>query len=186
MGVTIQNPSVSVFFKFVRWRASGQYFHHRDRCLEPMLRSDMDPNNVSIPAWARHAIRKYTHGGTGALLYCILVGMPVHKRVTFVIFDLLIAWGLLADFGIRIRAEESQTTIWMRCLTAFRNRSDRFERCHSIAVPTQAPTNALHVMYRNTYYFYHRLDLSGHVPFESVPRNKWTAETILRSPCTRH
>ena len=37
---------------------------------------------------------KITHEGTGALLYGILVRMPVHKHVTFVVFNLLIAWDL--------------------------------------------------------------------------------------------
>ena len=32
------------FFKFVRWWAREQYFHHRDQCTKPSLRSDMDPN----------------------------------------------------------------------------------------------------------------------------------------------
>jgi hypothetical protein len=54
---------------------------------------------------------KYTHDGTGALLYGILERMPVHKHVTFVVFNLMIAWDLSADAGIRIRAEESETTI---------------------------------------------------------------------------
>ena len=45
---------------------------------------------LPIPALARHAVCKFTHGGTGALLYGILVRMPVHKHVTFVVFNLLI------------------------------------------------------------------------------------------------
>jgi hypothetical protein len=44
MGVTIQNLFVWGFFKFVWWRASEQYFHDRDHCTTPPLRSDMDPN----------------------------------------------------------------------------------------------------------------------------------------------
>ena len=67
-----------------------------------------------IPALARLAMCKITHEsneGTGALLYGILVRMPVHKHVTFVVFNLLIAWDLPADSGIIIRAEESGTTI---------------------------------------------------------------------------
>ena len=66
---------------------------------------------ATIPALARHAVWDFTHQGTGALLYGILVRMPVHKHVTFVVFNLLIAWDLPADSGIRIRAEESGTTI---------------------------------------------------------------------------
>ena len=71
-----------------------------------------------IPALARHAVCKITHQGTGALLYGILVRMPVHKHVTFVVFNLLIAWDLPADSGIRIRAEESETTmLYYSCST---------------------------------------------------------------------
>ena len=38
-GVTIQNLFVWGIFKFVWWRAKEQYFHHRDHCTEPSLRS---------------------------------------------------------------------------------------------------------------------------------------------------
>ena len=69
-----------------------------------------------IPALARHVMCKITHE---ALLYGILVRMPVHKHVTFVVFNFLIAWDLPmdlpADPGIRIRKEESETTIRMSC-----------------------------------------------------------------------
>ena len=66
----------------------------------------------TIPALARHVMCKITHE---ALLYGILVRMPVHKHVTFVVFNFLIAWDVPADPGIRIRKEESETTIRMSC-----------------------------------------------------------------------
>ena len=43
-GVTIQNLFVWEFFKFVRWRASEQYFDHWDHCAELTLGYDMGPN----------------------------------------------------------------------------------------------------------------------------------------------
>ena len=70
-----------------------------------------------IPPLARHAVCSRTHECTGALLYGILVRMPVHKHVTFVVFNFLIAWDLPADPGIRIRKEESETTIRMSIST---------------------------------------------------------------------
>jgi len=76
---------------------------------------------LRIPALARHAVWFYPHPGTGALLYGILVRMPVHKHVTFVVFNLLIAWDLPADSGIPIRAEESETTmLYYSCSTCKR------------------------------------------------------------------
>ena len=44
MGVTVQNLFPWGFFKSVWWRASKQYFQHRDHCTIATLRSDMDPN----------------------------------------------------------------------------------------------------------------------------------------------
>ena len=76
---------------------------------------DSHVTGTSIPPLARHAVCSRTHECTGALLYGILVRMPVHKHVTFVVFNFLIAWDLPADPGIRIRKEESETTIRMSC-----------------------------------------------------------------------
>ena len=42
MGATIQNLFLWGFFKFVWWRATEQYFNHRDRCTSPTLRSNID------------------------------------------------------------------------------------------------------------------------------------------------
>ena len=37
MGFTIQNLSVWGIFKFVWWRASEQYFNHRDHCMASIV-----------------------------------------------------------------------------------------------------------------------------------------------------
>ena len=76
---------------------------------------------ATIPALARHAVWDFTHQGTGALVYGILGRTPVHKHVAFVEFNSLIAWDLPADSGIRIRAEESETTmLYYSCSTCKR------------------------------------------------------------------
>jgi hypothetical protein len=98
--------------RFDLWQRRNRKFLGDDQgCLSEQT--------VCIPPLARHAMCFKTHECTGALLYNILVRMPVHKHVTFVVFNFLIAWDLPmdlpADPGIRIRKEESETTIQMSC-----------------------------------------------------------------------